>query len=526
MRSVREILRLHFGNSGYGSRLIAEAAGCGKSMVNKTILAAKAVGLTDWASVEGLSEDALQKRLWPPIERKIDPSSHQRRPVPNWAAINEQLQRRDHQVTLQLLWTEYKAEQPGGYSYPRFAVLYKSWKNKLSLVMRQQHHGGEKAFVDYCDGLKVTDARTGKISKTQLFVGVLGASSYTFVLTTASQNIEDWIEAHRQMYAFFGGVPGITVPDNLRTGINKADRYEADLNTTYQDMATHYGTCIIPARVRKPRDKGKVEAGVLVAQRWILAVLRDRVFYSLFEINDAIAELLERLNNRPMKHMGKSRKELFEALDKPALKPLPQAPFELAMWKKVRLNIDYHICYDNHHYSAPSRLAKEELWVRATVWTIEIFHKGQRVASHTRSHKAYGMTTVKEHMPSSHRAHAEWTPSRIIAWAQAIGLQTGQLVEHGIANKPHPEQGYRSALGIIQLAKKYGSTRLEKACHKALLIQAPSYGTLKAMLKNRMEDVSLHIAPSTLSKQKDDEQIPCQTDLLAADNIRGKDYYH
>lgn len=529
VRTLREILRIYFANGHYGSRLIAAAAGCSKSMVNQTIKAAGTAGLTNWADVEPLSEEDLQGRLYPPAEPQPQALTPKRRPEPHWAEVHEQLHRSDHQVTLQLLWNEYIAEHPNGYSYSWFTALYGAWNGKLSLVMRQEHRAGEKAFVDYCDGLPVTDAKTGEVTKTQLFVGVLGASSYTFALTTPTQNIQDWIEGHRRMYEFFGGVPSITVPDNLKSGIKKADRYEAEPNSTYQEMAVHYGTCIIPARVRKPRDKAKAEAGVLVVQRWILAALRNRTFYSVCEINDAIFELLERLNARTMRHLGKSRKELWEQLDRPNLKPLPATRYEFAAWKKVRLNVDYHIQYEGHLYSAPSSLARQELWLRASTWVVEIFHKGGRVASHERSHRS-GTTTNKDHMPSSHRAHAEWTPSRIINWAKTVGGATGTVVEQVIASKPHPEQGYRSALGIIGLAKKHGADRLEKASHKVLQLGSgapgPSYQTLKTMLKNRMEEVSPRIAPTEGPIPNNDEMLVRQTDLLASENIRGKDYYH
>jgi transposase len=527
MRTIKEILRLYFDQGLRGSRKIATAAGCSKTMVNQTLKCAARSGFTSWADVAILSEEELEAKLCPATvsERSVG-RTPKRCAVPDWAALHEQLHRPDHKMTLRLLWNEYKNEHPDGYQYSRFTELYRNWQGKLSLVMRQEHHAGEKAFVDFCDGLGITDPNTGKVTKTELFVGVLGASSYTFVLATPTQKIGDWIECHRQMYEFFGGVPAITVPDNLKSGIRKPDRYEAEPNSTYREMAMHYGTCIIPARVRKPRDKAKAEAGVLVAQRWILAALRDRTFYSLFELNEAIAELLERLNRRTMRHLKKSRRELWEALDRPALKPLPATRYEFAAWKKVRLNIDYHVEYEGHYYSAPFALARQELWVRATNWSIEIFHKGKRVASHARSRRSNGMTTTPEHMPSSHRAHAEWTPSRVIQWAHTVGPETARVVEHLIASKIHPEQGFRSAMGILGLAKLHGADRVEKAARKVLLIGAPGYQVMKIMLKNRMEEAAQLIAPPAAPSKNNEEMVARQTDLLAAENIRGKTYYH
>jgi len=524
VRKIKEVLRLAYECGVEGGRTIGLAVGCGKTTANDILRAARAAGLKNWGDVAPLSEGELEAKLYPPSTNAA--GQKQSKPVPDWALIHRELHRSDHQMTLALLWTEYKTQHADGYQYAHFSELYRRWLGTVTRVMRQEHRGGEKAFVDYCDGLELTDAVSGKKAKTQLFVGALGASSYTFATASASQKIEDWIASHCRMYEYFGGVPSITVPDNLRSGVNKPDRYEAEPNSTYQEMAKHYGTCIIPARVRKPRDKAKAEAAVLVAQRWILAVLRQRTFYSLAEMNEAIAELLAKLNDRKMKHFDKSRRELWEMLDRPALSALPARRYEFATWKKVRLNIDYHVDYQHHHYSAPHTLAKEELWLRVTNWVVEIFHKGKRVASHTRSYAPYKMTTIAEHMPSSHRAHAEWTPSRVIQWGQTIGANTGRLVEQVLARKPHPEQGFRSALGIIRLAEDCGVERLEKAAAKSLSIGSASYQGVKRMLKNRMEGTAVEIAaPARSVVSQDNECTARQTDLLAAENLRGKDYY-
>jgi transposase len=526
MRKIKEVLRLAYECGVEGSRTIGQSVDCSKSNVNNILNKATAAGLKEWTDVAALSEAELEAKLYPRPTSGAAQVHILTKPMPDWALIHQELHRADHQMTLALLWTEYKAQHSDGYQYSRFSELYRRWLGTVTRVMRQEHRGGEKAFVDYCDGLELTDAVSGKKTKTQLFVGALGASSYTFAMASASQKIGDWIASHCRMYEYFGGVPSITVPDNLRSGVNKPDRYEAEPNSTYQEMATHYGTCIIPARVRKPRDKAKAEAAVLVAQRWILAVLRHRTFYSLAEMNEAIAELLEKLNDRKMKHFDKSRRELWELLDRPALKALPIRRYEFATWKKVRLNIDYHVDYERHYYSAPHTLAKEELWVRVTNWVVEVFHKGRRVASHTRSYAPYKMTTIAEHMPSSHRAHAEWTPTRMIEWGQTIGTNTGRLVEQVLARMPHPEQGFRSVRGIIRLAKEHGNGRLEMAAAKSLSIGSTSYQGVKRMLKNHMEGTSVEIAaPVRGIVIQDNECTARQTDLLAAENLRGKDYY-
>jgi transposase len=389
--------------------------------------------------------------------------------------------------------------------------------------MRQEHKAGEKGFVDFCDGMFLTDAKTGELTKTELFVGTLGASSFTFACAVPSQSVAHFVECHQRMYEAFEGVPAITVPDNLKAGVKRPDRYEAEINPTYAEMAEHYGTVIIPARVRKPRDKGKVEVAVQVAQRWVLASLRKRVFYNLSDMNAAIAELILRMNDRIMRHRKQSRRALWETIDRPALKPLPQKRYEIAEWKKVRLNIDYHFEFAEHFYSAPSSLAGEELRVRATANTIEVFYKRNRVASHARSYQPHRMTTVAEHMPSSHRRYAEWTPSRMIEWARDIGPELGGYVEELLKRKRHPEQGFRSVLGLIGLGAKHGNERLLKAVKRAVQLGLYSYNGVRTMLEKRMESAPL---PSILGAHgKKEAQEARQIDLLAAENIRGPDYY-
>ena len=493
--------------------------GCGKTAVAECLQRAAAAGLTSWETVAGLDEDALEARLYPTVvavEARRRPAMKSR-PLPDWARVREELARRDHHVTLMLLWTEYKAEHPDGYEYSRFAELYRHFERKLSVVMRQHHRPGEKTFVDFCDGIALTNPVTGEKEPTQLFVGALGASSYTFAMATRSQSLPEWLDCHVQMYGFYQGASALTIPDNLRAGVSKPDRYEAELNPSYRELAEHYGTCVIPARVRKPRDKAKVEAAVLVAQRWILAALRHRTFYTLAELNAAIAELLAKLNDRVMRHVKESRRSLYERLDRPALKALPAAPYEYADWKQVKVNIDYHVSYEDHYYSVPYALTGETLWCRASHRTVELLHKGKRVASHARSFVKYAYTTTPEHRPASHRAHLEWTPSRLIDWGRTIGPNTAALVEYVIRSKPHPEQGYRSALGILRLADKHGKERLERACDKALRIGSPSYRTAKTMLEQRMESVPL---------RGERELVAENSESLGAANVRGRGYYH
>ena len=424
MRQIKQILQLYYVGGLRSARPIARAVGAGKSAVANCLHRAKAAGLTDWAVIETLDEQALEAKPYPPTTTT---RPHPVRVQPDWNKVREELARRDHQVTLALLWQEYKTQHPDGYQYSQFVEHYRRFERKLSVVLRQEYRGGERSFVDFCDGIALTDPVTGEKIPTELFVGALGASSYTFAFATLSQTLPEWLDCHVRMYSFFHGVSAITTPDNLPAGVTRADRYEAIVNESYLDLSRHYNTCIIPARVRKPRDKGKVEAAVLVAQRWILAALRHRTFHHVNELNEAITPLLMKLNDRVMRHVKASRRELYERLDKPALKPLPATPYEYAEWKKVKANIDYHITYDDHFYSVPYTLIGETLWARATHYTIELIFKGKRIASHARSFKRYDYTTEPSHRPASHRAHLEWTPSRLIDWGKTIGASTGGL---------------------------------------------------------------------------------------------------
>jgi transposase len=386
--------------------------------------------------------------------------------------------------------------------------------------MRQHHRAGEKVFVDYCDGILLVDRETGELTKTQLFVGCLGASSYTFTEATLSQKLPDWLSSHVRMYEFFGGVSEITVPDNLKSGVNKPCFYEPELNESYRDLSRHYGTAIIPAHVRKPRQKAKVEVNVLVAQRWILACLRHQVFYTIEELNAAIRPLLVKLNNRQMRHLKKSRTELFLELDKPALKPLPTTRYEFAEWQTVKVNIDYHVEVDDHFYAVHYTHVHKRLQARVTANVVELFLKGDRIASHRRSHLKGKYTTPCEYMPESHRAMVKWPPSRLISWGGSIGPSVGQLIEKVLSSVKHPEQRYRSALGIIRLDKKYGGGRLEKASLRALELGCHSYRFVAEMLKNNMDKI---IVTDVVTGDKDKQLKLCVNEEV---NTRGPEYYN
>jgi len=437
MRKIREVLRLRA--QGLLDRKIARSVNVSRTAVRRMRERAEEAGVS-WPLPEELSDSALEALLYPPIPYP----SIQPRAVPDWSHIHREL--RHPRVTLQLLWLEYKATHPEGYQYSRFCALYKAWKNTLDPVLRQEHKAGENTFVDYAgQTLPVVDGETGKIREAQIFVGVLGASNYTFAEAPWTQTLPDWIASHQRMFAFFGGVTSLLVPDNLASGVNRAYRYDPELNPTYQDLATHYGTAVLPARKAKPRDKAKVESGVQVVERWILAALRNHTFFSLAELNQEITRLLDVLNNRPFQKLDGTRRSLFESLDRPALKPLPATPFEYGEWTKPRVNVDYHVDVERHYYSVPHRFLRQRVDVRLTADTVEIFHDGQRVAAHPRSHRKGGFTTDPSHRPQAHQEYLEWPPSRIIRWAEKTGPHTGAVVRQIIEAKAHPEQGPRSS---------------------------------------------------------------------------------
>ena len=415
--------------------------------------------------------------------------------------------------TFRLRHPGWKSSAPKCSRYSRFCELFRAWKGKLAPTMRQTHVAGEKMFVDYAGAtLEVIDGSTGEVCQAQIFVATLGASSYTYAEATWTQGLPDWIGSHTRAFAWFGGVPALVVPDNLRSGVTKACIYDPEVNRTYAGMAAHYGTAIIPARPYKPRDKAKVEVGVQIVERWVLARLRNRRFFGLAEANQAIRELLDVLNGRTTKHLGASRRQLFEELDQPALKPLPAATYEYAAWKQCRAGLDYHVELEKHYYSVPHGLTKQKLWARITDRTVEVFHKGRRVAAHLRGAANRRHTTVTEHMPSAHRRHANWTPQRMRRMAAANGPNTEALVELIMRRRPHPEQGFRSCVGILRLAKTHGGDRLEAACERALEIGALSYSSVASILKNHL----------------DRQQSERAVDGPAIDhpNIRGPQFFH
>ena len=508
MRHVREVLRLKF-VGGVPTREIARRVGVAASTVRATLKRFQAAGLS-WPLPAELTDAALEARLFPDAGTK---QGHRRQVEPDWASIHHELKRKH--VTLSILWDEYIECHPEGYRYSRFCELYRIWEAKLSVTMRQTHVGGDKLFVDYAGDTVpvIVDRLTGETRQAQVFVAVMGASNFTYVEATWTQTLGDWIGAHTRALAAIGGVPRLIVPDNAKVAVIKACLYEPQVNRTYAEMAAHYHTAVLPTRPQRPRDKAKVEAAVLIVERWILARLRHRRFYSLAELNAAIGELLHQLNEeRPIRRLGVTRRQLLEELDRPALKPLPIEPYVFAEWRVRRVGIDYHVEVERHFYSVPYRFARTEVEVRLTARTVEIFARGERIAVHMRSSGNGKHTTAADHMPSSHRRYADWTIGRIRRDAALVGPATAALCDLILEHRPHPEQGFRSCLGILRLARPFGVARLEAAATRAIEIGALTYGSVRSILDHKLDRHAAH--------QRAADGAP-----ILHPNIRGSRYY-
>jgi transposase len=504
MRQIREVLRLKM-QAHLSHQQIAVATRLSKGAVSNYVKRAIAACL-GWPLPEQLDDAALERLLFPPIGKQVPCA------MPDFAHIHQELKRKG--VTLQLLWEEYhEANGEQAYGRSQFCALYKQYRKSLARSMRQVHRAGEKTFIDYSGKkMSVVDVLTGEIREAEIFVASMGASKYTYAEATWTQTIPDWIESHKRMFRFFGAVPWVLTPDNLKPAINHACRYEPETNSTYADMADHYGCIIIPARPRKPKDKAVVESHVQVVQRWILARLRNRLFTSLQELNEAIAALLPLLNNRRFKKLPGTRASAFRDLDLPAMKPLPAQPYEYADFRRARVNsIDYHVEVEGHYYSCPHQLVGELVQVRMTAYVIECIFKGRRVASHVRSHLRGKHTTLLEHMPEAHKRHAQWSPTRLLSWAAKIGQGTRNVVQWNLENRPHPEQGYRACLGLLNLSKSFGEQRLEAACRRALSSGGePTRKRIKAILDSNLDqhpDLFADAAPAPPTSSRSHENV-------------------
>jgi transposase len=505
MRKISEVLRLKA--AGLSVREIARSTGAGRTTVYEYMVRADSAGI-GWPLPDGIGDDELEAALFPPLTAELA----ERRPLPDWGQVHAELHRGRH-VTMRLLWLEWRQDHPEGWGYTQFCVHYRQWLGTKDVVMRLSWPAGARMFVDYCgDRVPVVDPGTGEVCQAEVFVSVLGCSGMLYAEASMSQDLPSWLMAHVRAYEAYHGVPEATTPDNLKAGVTRACYYDPDVNASYAELARHYGTVILPTRAAHPRDKAAVEAGVLQVERWVLAPLRNITFYSLAELNRAIRQKVAELNNKAFRGETTSRRELFEALERPALKPLPATRYELAEWKKVTVNIDYHVEYDHRYYSVPYILVRQKLEVRATKGVVEVHKAGRRVASHAREYGRRRYITDPAHMPPSHRAHLEWTPSRLVDWAATVSPYAAALAQKLLESKPHPEHSYRACLGLMSLAKRYGNERLGAACARALASGAVSYTSVKSILAEGLDRVPLTTASPA--------PVP-----PVHENLRGGSYY-
>jgi len=502
MKKIREVLRLRY-DRGSSTRQIAQSCKISVSTVSEYLYRASAAGYS-WPLPETVNDEELEATLYPPKPRPGEPP----RGAPDWPKIQAELSRKG--VTLLLLWREYRREHPKGYGYSRFCGMYSDWEKGSELRMLQHHKAGEKLFVDFAgQTLGITDASTGEVKQAQIFVSAMGVSQKIFARACESQDVRSWVTAHVSAFEFYGALPEVLVPDNLKAGVSSPCYYEPTLNASYAELARFYEIAVVPARVRKPRDKAKVESAVQQVERWVLAPLRDRTFFSLSELNEAMAPLVDELNDRKMKGPDCSRNEIFATQDLAAMRSLPGVRFSYASWSSAKVAPDYHIEFEGHKYSVPYRLVGKRVELRAGANVVEIYSGSVKVASHMRSLSRFGFTTMEAHMPESHKA-AKWTLERLENWASTIGPEAKALVQRMLACKELKEHGFRAVLGVLGLEKKFGKDRLERACAKANSVGALRYSSVKSILEKNLEEAALQ------------EALP---NPGAHGNVRGSEYF-
>jgi|TARA_R110002072_G_scaffold274191_1_gene434996 transposase len=506
MRKIREVLRLRL-EAGLSIRQISASTKTSVGAIQKLLTRAQALEIT-WPLPENLDDGRLAAMLYP----GADPTSSSRYQVPDWLTVHQNLKQKG--VTKQLLWEEYTAQYPNRcYSYSQYCDRFRHWQKQQRRSMRQIHKAGEKCFIDYCGPtVPIINPQTGEIRTAQVFVAVLGASNYTYAEATWSQVLQDWLMSHVRTFEFFGGVPEMIIPDNLRSGVNKACRYDPDLNPSYQQLAAHYQVAVLPARPYKPKDKAKAEVGVQIVERWILARLRHHTFFTLADLNQCIRALLDDLNSRPFRALPGNRQEAFKTLDQPALKALPKHPYEYVEIRRCRVNIDYHIEFQRHYYSVPHQYVGEQVDLHAGERLVQIYFRQQLITSHPRSHQ-YGITTEPGHMPTRHQKQQQWTPGRLKSWARDIGPDTLVWVSGRMDEREHPEQAYRVCLGLLNLSKAYPAERLNASCRIANREGLDRLKHIKAILRS--------------NRDKLPEQLPLHTELPQHhENIRGPKSFH
>lgn len=503
MTNIKEVLRLKY-ECNLSIRKIASCSKVSRSTISE-ILARFEQSTMSWPLPENYSDTELSQALY------RDKTTSDTKVMPDFGQCFVELKRKG--MSKHLLWEEYLAEyQERAYRYSQFCEHYTRWLSTQKRSMRQSHLAGDKLFIDYCGPtIPVVNPETGEVRNAQIFVATLGASNYTYVEASESQRLEHWLEAHANAFEHFGGVPALLVPDNLKAAVTKTDRYEPKINDSYRKLANHYRTAVMPARPYKPKDKAKAENAVLIVERWIMMRLRHRTFHTFKELNLSIRELMDSLNQRQMKQLGASRKELFDTLDKPALKPLPAQRYLYTEIKRAKVGPDYHIEYKKHYYSVPHQLVGQHVELEATSRLVKIYHQGNLVSQHPASTKEHGLSTYPEHMPSNHQ-YQKWSPERLLRWGSQVGAATQEVVNRLLMSKAHPAQANRSCLGLLNLTKKYGDTRLEQACKDALMVNKSYLRFIRNLLENHREGLL-----STSSESTPDIQHS---------NVRGPNCYH
>lgn len=509
MRKVRELLRLHF-KQGISARQGAKIVGIGKTSASEYISGFKSSSL-DFSCVERLSDTDLLKAI---NAQKQTDNARYKVLSEQFPYFEKELKRTG--VTLQLLWQEYKSTHTDSYAYSQFCHHFYKWRKDQKVSMPMEHKAGDKLFVDYT-GKKLfyTDIETGEQVECEVFVAVLGASGQSYIEATPSQTKADWITVNQNALRYYGGVPAAIVPDCLKSAVIKADKYEPKLNETYKDFANHYNTVILPARALHPKDKSLAENFVRNAYSHIYAPLRNDTFYSLEELNAALKEKLRIYNNKNFQGKDHSRQNLFDQIEKQQLKTLPAEPYELRQFNQLKVHYNYHIYLGEHkhYYSVPFRYVGKEVIVAYNNRTVEVFYNNVRIANHKKGRYAYKHTTTPEHMPQNHRYVSEWSPERFIKWGNKISAETGVLITKVLDSRKHPEQAYKSCMGILQLEKKYGREDFIKACKKALAVNCLQYKFVKNTLINKTFNL-------------DAEEELTHITIPFHDNIRGKEYYN
>jgi len=501
MRKIREVLRLHH-EIGANQREIASACNIACSTVSEYLRRADAAGVS-WPLPADSSDKELEDRLFARAEAPDG------RKTPDWRAVQRELTKKN--MTLQVVWEDYKKDNPGGYERSQFCHLFREWEGRGEVRMSQNHVAGERLWIDWAgQTAPLTDPETGEIIRVPVFVSAFGVSQKLFAKAFPTQELQYWLAAHVDAFKFYGVLPLFGVPDNTKTGITSPDRYEPEFNPEYAEFARHYQLAVIPARVRKPRDKSKVENGVQRVEQRVLAKLEGRTFLSLDELNDEIAALVAELNARVMRGPEASRNQLFEEIDKPAARPLPGAHYEFATWKKAKVAPNHHVCFEAHHYSVHHTLIGRNVSIRSSSFSVQVFDGTKILATHIRNYKRYGYTTLPEHRPKSHREYEAWSPARLVRWGSKCGASVGRLVEAMLEAKLYPQHGYNSAFGLIKLGKKYGLKRLNAACARALAAGALSFKSVKAILEKGLDQAELKFEERTMP---------------AHPNVRGAGYY-